>query len=281
VLFAGCGVSKRSLEDAERRINVLKEKGVPDSSLSSAVVQLYQARDAKQRGNRGVAKKAADSMLVLIAQAEDQYEEDMKRLKPYVDSLKIVFRKTGAELSGLQRKHLDSLVSIVDSFYTMNWLLQAEAHANQIVDYLPTLKLDEEVANEKWPKVRGTWVCKTRSKHSSDKTVNAVEHKIFTFNGDSSALFVEKKSGKSTPYFKEDWEFRSWGKWGMHGDTIHVFVDRFAAVKQNFEEYHKPKEGGKPYWKKINHPSYDSTITDGSQNRYITLNDLKQDFVKR
>lgn len=280
-VFVGCGVSKRTLEDAERRINVLKEKGVPDSSLSSAVVQLYQAKDAKERGNVGLAKKAADSMLHLIAQAEARYEEDMKRLRPYLDSLKIVFRKAQAELSGLQQKRLDSLVGVVDSFYHMGWLLQAEAHANKLVDYLPTLKLDEEIANEKWPKVRGTWICKTKSKHAEDKTVNAVEQKIFRFNGDSSAMFVEKKSGKSTPYFKEDWEFRSWGKWGMQGDTIRVFVDRFAAVKQNFEEFHKDKESGKKYWKTITHPTYDSTITDGSQDRFITLHDLKQDFVKQ
>ena len=42
LVIAGCGVSKRALNDAEKRIEALKSKGVPDSSLSRAKVFLYQ-----------------------------------------------------------------------------------------------------------------------------------------------------------------------------------------------------------------------------------------------
>ncbi|MBD3315589.1 MAG: hypothetical protein GF344_07365 [Chitinivibrionales bacterium] len=279
LMITGCGVRQKTIEDAERRISVLKEKGVPDSSLSEAEVQLYQAKNAKERGNRGVAKKAADSMLVLIAHAEARHKEAMNRLKPTLDSLKEVFSEARTELSGLQLRHLDSLVGVIDSFYNMDWLLQAEAHAEELLEYLPKLQADEKTAARLKPKLVGTWVCTI--KKDKKGLPGAVEHKIFKLKRNGAGEFIEKKKGQTSPGLKEDWEFRSKGKWGVKGDTVRLFVDQYTVVKQNFAEYERPQEGGKPYWKKISHPTYDSTITDGSQDRFITYEDLKLDFHKR
>jgi hypothetical protein len=37
-------------------------------------------------------------------------------------------------------------------------------------------------------------------------------------------------------------------------------------------------ENGKKLWKNEPQPTYDSTITDGSQDRFIAYNDLLEDF---
>ncbi len=278
IAVIGCGVSKKALGDAEQRIQVLRQKGVPDSSLSRAMVFLYQARDAKKRGNVGLAKMSRDSLLFLVAQAEDQYTKDMERLKPFIDSIRMEFDQKREEFSGLHLKRFDSLVAVVDSFAQMNWLLQAEAKAKEVVEYIPRLEFDQERAEEIKPKLPGTWTFTNVIKHSQDKSVHAVEKKIFKFRRDGSAEFIEKKKGKSGPFLKEDWEFRSWGRWDALGDTVHVLVDRFASVKQDFEELHK--KDGKKVWEEKTGPRYDSTITDNSQDRYITYHDLTIDFKK-
>lgn len=278
IMVIGCGVSKKALSDAEQRIESLRQKGVPDSSLSRAMVFLYQARDAKKRGNVGLAKMSQDSLRYLVAQAEAQYIKDMERLRPYIDSIRGEFAEKREEFTGLHRQRFDSLVGVVDSFAAMNWLLQAEAKAKEVVNFIPRLEFDQERAEEIKPKLPGTWTFTNVIKHSQDKSVHAVEKKIFKFRRDGSAEFIEKKKGKSGPFLKEDWEFRSWGKWDALGDTVHVLVDRFSSVKQDFEELHK--KDGKKVWEKKPGPRYDSTITDNSQNRYITYQDLKLDFVK-
>ena len=279
LILAGCSVSKRALNDAEKRVEALKSKGVPDSSLSRAKVFLYQAIDAKMRGNRGLARMSADSMRILIAQAESQYKDDMNRLKPWVQAKKQFIADETAELTGLHKKHLDSLVGIVDSFITINWLLQAEAHIKEVIKYLPKLKSDEERAAELRPRIPGVWTCSQVTKHSEDKSVHAVEKKIFSFSNNGTAQLVEKKQGKSTPFFKEDWEFISDGRWDVKGDTVVLFVEKFKAAKQDF--WDKKEKDGRTEWVKTSHPRYDSIIADGSQDRFITFHDLMGDFDKR
>jgi hypothetical protein len=218
-------------------------------------------------------------MYILIAKAEDKYSSDMERLKPYIASMRAKFQKTGEKLSGLHKARLDSLTSIVDSLTAQNWLIGAEAEANKLDTLLPRLLFDQKRADELRRRVTGSWVCTNKITHEVDKTVNAVEKKIFTFNTDGSGNLVENKQGKSSPFLKEDWEFRSWGTWDLFGDTVYIFVNRFASVRQNFEEFHQ--NDGKIVWEKKAHPVYDSTITDHSQDRWISFADLKSDFVRQ
>ena len=278
LFFAGCGVSDRTLKNAEDRLNKLSEKGVPDSSLSRAKVFMYQAINAKDNGNIGESRKAADSMMFYIAKGEDQYDADMKRLTPWVQTERQNLAKETAELTGLHKKHADSTLAIIDSFIQMNWLLQAEANIRKFKDYIPQLQFDEKRAEELRPRVLGTWTCTNISKHRNDATVNAVEKKIFNFQKNGNVKLIEKKKGKSTPYFKEDWEFVSWGKYDIKGDTIFLMIDRFKSARQDFWDY-KTKDG-KKQWIKTAHPTYDSTITDGSQDRFINFQDLEGDFKR-
>ncbi len=279
VYLAGCGVSEKTLNDAQVRIEALQEKGMPDSSLSSARVLLYQARDARERGNRGLAVASTDSMLLLIAQAEEQYTQTMERLKPRIDSLRSVLEEEREGFSGLHRQRFDSTLAAIDSLMAINWLIQAEQTAEDLQERIPRLKSDEKRAREIAPKIRGRWVYSDVIKKESDKTINAVEKKIFTFGPSDSGTYLESKKGKTDQFLKQDWEFRSYGHYGLLGDTIHLFVDRFAIAREIFEELHK--RGDKMVWEKKIGETYDSVITDGSQDRYITYQDLIADFKRK
>lgn len=278
ITAVSCGVSERSLDNAQKRIDELKAAGVPDSALSGAKVYLYQAKDARQRGNTGLAKQADDSLKFYIAAAEAMHKDNLSRLMPVIDSLRSVIRSSRSGLTGLQLKKIDSMMVPVDSFIAINWYLQAFIKAQEITGSLQQLTLNEQRAVELKKKVPGKWVCTNITKSTENRAIRAVEKKTFTFSRDGKVALVEKKSGQSGPYLKEDWEFNSWGTYDFLGDTIHLFINRFASVKQNFERIHV--ENGKKIWKKEPAETYDSLITDGSQDRYITYGDLAEDFVR-
>ncbi len=279
-----CGVSQGNLDQAQKRIDELKTKGVPDSALSRAKVFLYQAKDAKQRGNSGIARFAADSLRIHMAQAEAIYNDNLNRLLPVIDSMRSVVKVNKASFSGLIVKKIDSLMVPIDSLVNIKWYLQAHNLLKEVVARIPQFKFDDDRARELRPRIPGEWICINETKSKEDKNVNAIEKKIFTFRNDGTTLLVENKKGQSGPFLKEDWEFKSWGKYDLIGDTIILFIDRFASVRQNFERLYVEDDGKgkkKKVWKKEPQPTYDSLITDGSQNRYITFMDLQEDFKKR
>jgi hypothetical protein len=227
-----------------------------------------------------VARQAADSMRSLLRETEQFYDEFIPKQKPVVDSLIAIAAAARSSLSGLQLRKVDSVTKVVDSLSRIEWYLQALDTARFLVDYLPTLKEDEAKAAQLRKSIPGTWVCTNKKTSKVFKEVNAVEKKVFTFNRDGSALFVESESGRSSKSLKMSYKFTSYGTYDFAGDTIMVFVNRFKAsplvTNTRFE-----RENGTEYWEKKVEPAYDSTITDGSQDRYILLADLKQDFVRR
>lgn len=277
--IVSCGVSEKTLTDAEKKLTDMKAMGVPDSTLSTVKVYLYQAKDAQSRGNTGIAKQAASNLKKELSAVETRYKEDINRLMPVIDSLRSVIKATRSGLSGLQLKNLDSMMVVVDSFTNMKWYLQAHTKAMEIGAAIPQFNKDEAVSKELRTAIPGEWVCTNFTKSKEVKGVNAVEKKIFTFMRDGKVALVENKKGQSGPFLKEDWEFRSWGNWDLHGDTIHLFIKRFASVRQNFSKIYV--ENGKKVWKSEPQPTYDSTITDGSQDRYVVYQDLKDDFERK
>jgi hypothetical protein len=186
-----------------------------------------------------------------------------------------------ANLSGLQAKKIDSLMVPVDSLLNLKWILSAHTLIKDIEVRLPSLEADQVKSDNLKNTIPGDWICENITKSTEFKEIHAVEKKIFSLSRDGKAKLVENKKGQSGQYLKEDYEFISWGTYDLLGDTLCLFIDRFAAVRQNFEKLYV--ENGKKVWKKEPQPTYDSSITDGSQNRFITFSDLKEDFkqVKR
>ncbi|MFP4679090.1 MAG: hypothetical protein ACLFQB_01310 [Chitinispirillaceae bacterium] len=280
ILVAGCGgVNEEVIKDAEQRLDALEEKGVPDDDLSDARVYLFQAKSSMEKGNNSEANKAGDSLKIHLEKAEKLYQEKIATLGPKIDALKEEINKTKEEeLSGLHAKKVDSVMAVVDSFVKIDWLLQAKNEAEELKGMLPNLKKCQSTAKKIKNNIPGVWKCVTRATSKNNPAINAVEQKIFTFYRNGKAKMIEKKKGQSGPFLKEDWEFRSNGTFDLVGDTIVLLVDRFAAVKQDFTRIHKVD--GKKVWKHEPAPTYDSTITDGSQDRFITYDDLKLDFKK-
>lgn len=284
IVIGACGVSQRTLDNAQKRIDALKLKGVPDSSLSTAIVYLFQAKDSDQRGNKGLARRSADSMRILIAQAEAAYQDNLIKKKPEIDDLILQLTRAKTQLTGLQLKKLDSAMRVIDSFNQKSWIYQTEYNAKLTFNkLLPVLKFNEERAGELRSRLPGEWVCTNVSKNTENKEVHTVEKKIFTFTDDGKCKLVENKIGQSSPVLKEDWEFVSSGTYDFLGDTIFMFIDHFARARQNIDTVDAAifKERKKKVWGRKSEPAYDSAITDGSQDRWIPFIDLQRDFVKR
>ncbi|MFP4014249.1 MAG: hypothetical protein ACLFVQ_09210 [Chitinispirillaceae bacterium] len=279
ILVAGCGgVNEEFIKDAEQRLETLKTKGVPDDDLSNARIHLFQLKTHKEKGNNAQAKQAADSLTVHLEQAEKLYAEKIATLGPKIDALKSEINEAKAELSGLHAGKIDSVMAVVDSFIKIDWLLQAKNKAEELEDMIPNIKESQATANKVKNLVPGVWKCVDKTTNATFPEINAVEQKIFTFYRNGKVKLIEKKKGQSGRYLKEDWEFNSDGTYDFVGDTIVLKIGRFAAVRQNFIRIHKID--GKKVWKNEPAPTYDSTITDGSQDRFITYDDLKLDFTK-
>jgi hypothetical protein len=276
VLVAACGPSEKAIEKAGKRIEALKAKGVPDSSLSDAVVTLDQTKGCTKRNEHAKAAQSYDATLKLVAQAEAMYSEKTKALKPAIDELNLAVQAGRQELSGMALNRLDSLVRKADSFAGAGWILQQEGSLRAAADLIPVLKDKIKLSKQLMPELPGEWICTQQTKSAVDKSINAAEDKIFTIYPDKKIQYIERKKGQSGPKLKEDWEFISSGTWDMLGDTIYFFINRFKVARENFDE--KFTENGKDTWKRTAHPTYDSTITDGSQDRYIAYTDLKIDF---
>jgi hypothetical protein len=277
-MIAACSVSDRTLANAEKRINALKSKGVPDSALSPCLVYLYQAREMRNLHNAAESRAGAKMLRIELAKAEALYRDQIANLKPTVEANIATINAARSKYDGLELKKIDSLTAVVDSFMRINWLLQANTKAMEIIKRLPQFDFDSDRAKEIRGRVPGEWVCANTTKSKENKAINAVEKKIFIFNKDGTAKLIENKKGQSGPYLREDWEFNSWGKWDVNGDTVRMFVDRFAAVRQNFQRMYLHDGGKRKEWRNEPQPTYDSTITDGSQDRYVTFSDLQSDF---
>jgi hypothetical protein len=279
-MVCGCAPNKKAIERAGKRIEALKSKGVSDSALAEAVVMVYQAKGASERNENSLARQSYDASLKLIAEAEAKYSDKSKSVQTTFDSLMAAINSGKAGLKGVALTRLDSMVRKADSFGTIGWIIQQEQSLRATADQIPSLKFNSERAEEVRPRVPGTWVCSQVTKSEADKTVHAVEDKVFEFSPDKTIKLTEKKKGQSGARLKEDWEFVSTGTYDIFGDTIYLFINRFKVNRQNFEEKFTD-EKGKESWKKRSEPTYDSAITDGSQDRYIAFSDLKLDFSKR
>ena len=276
----GCSVSDETLNATQQRMDELKAKGVPDSALSGVKVYLFEARDCKARDLGGQARKAADSMLMMLRKVEDYYANHVAKLQPVIDSLLAVADQSRSALSGAQIHKLDSLKGVVDSLAKAQRPVEAEKLARALVARMPALLEDQKKADGLAKIIPGTvWECVNKKTSDVFKEVNAVEKKVFTFGKDGKAVYVESEKGRSDKDTKNDYEFVSYGTYDFAGDTIIVRVNRFIAKRQIIDV--RWEKDGKESWKRDVGPMYDSAITDGSQDRWISLADLKEDFTRR
>jgi hypothetical protein len=274
--MAGCGVSEKKLKDAEQRMESLQQNGVPDSLLTEAKVLIVQSRTAKQLGNGMGAKTNFDSAMTILAKAEAGYGATTAQTKPFVESLRKALGDKKLNFTGTTLKEGDSLLALVDALVKANKWPDAKSKALEVDTIFTSLQKSLQIAKELRPKLVGTW---SGSQAIKEDGANAVEKKSFSFGVDGKISIVEERNGLTNPSLKEDWKFESWGTYDLVGDTILIFVNREKCDKQvylNLRESGKKKD-----WVKTEKAPYDSAITGGKKDRYITFDFLKAGFKKK
>ena len=276
VMLAGCGVSEKKLKDAEQRMQTLQDNGVPDSLLTEARVLISQSRVSKKLGNGIGAKTEYDSAISILAKAEGNYGATTTELKPSVEAIRKSLGDKKLNLSGVILKEADSLLALIDALISANKWPDAKAECQEAVAIFAGLEKDQQLAKEVKPKLAGTW---SGSQAFKEDGANAVEKKQFTFAPDGKIDIVEERTGATTPSFKEDWKFQSGGTYDVKGDTILIAITKEKCLKQVYQ--HLKEKGKKKEWVKVEKPPYDSVITGGKKDRYMTFEFLKGNFKKK
>jgi len=274
VAWWGCG-GKKQIDEADARIQALAAKGVPDTLIAGPKVFLFQVRAAMKTGQSGIARRNRDSLMTSLERAEQWYEQTMQRLKPELEKMTADLGAQKKGLSGLQLRTADSMMAIVDSFTTINWLLQAKQKADLIAGMMPGLLNDEARMKELRPKIIGTWVGESEPE---DKTMKAKERRKFIFGADGKLYIEEEMKGQTQEYLKEDWKFLSWGRWDQKGDTTLLYIEREKCERQTY--WTLKEQAGRKQWVREDKPTYDTTITDGSKDRFMAW-DYFQQFLKK
>jgi len=272
--MTGCG-KKASVEEVEARMNVLTEKGIPDSVLANLKVYIYNIRSGQKVNNFTIVKKYSDSMRVAIVKAEEWYANALETTKPYLESLRKSIVERKSNLTGLHLLTADSILNIADSLEKINFLVFARTKMDKLDSLMPVLLENEKKAQEISKKIIGKWGDAHWEK-AEDANYKALSRRFFTFKKDGTFESSEEMVGQTTPYMKEDWLFLSWGKYAFKGDTIHLNVTREKCPKQVFT--HLNVRTNK--WEKKVSPTYDSLITNGSKDKFLIFSDFKSNFKK-
>jgi hypothetical protein len=258
----------------EQRIKALQDKGAPDSILSNAKIYLNQAQNFRT----GQAGKYKDSLKTSIAAAEAWYEKTMSESKAYIESVRKTIMDRKAQLSGLPLKDCDKLLLTADSLVKINWLIAARTEFEKIDAAMPFLLENQKKATELKPKIVGTWKAVNVLRPTEDEGAKykALETRIYAFGKDGAFSGSEEKHGQTTPFWKEDWKFLSWGTYDLLGDSIYLFISREKCAQQIYTQLNLKTNK----WVKKVEPLYDSTITNNKKDKFITYDDLKSEFKK-
>jgi hypothetical protein len=156
------------------------------------------------------------------------------------------------------------------------WLLQAKAKLLDLDTMMVQLLKDEETAARFKKRLVGTWV---GEQVPSNIKYKAVDRRKYTFSPDGKLYVLESMKGQTEEFLKEDWMFESWGSWDVKGDTALLFIEKESCKRQTF--WHKKEVNGRMQWVKEDKPTYDTTITDHSKDRFMTWDFMKQFLKKR
>jgi hypothetical protein len=294
-LFTGCKSYDQKVEAVQSRLKVLEDKGLPDSVITPVRISIVASQGEKKRNRGGEANKKLNEATLAVKKAEDFFENSLSVKKPEITAkFNSVKEKVNKELKGLHKYDADSLLGEVDSFLKKDFVFKAERALDKFEKDYPKMARAQVVADSLRPKVRGRWIFSETTKNLEDKNVNAVEKKVFTFEGNGKSMFIEEKHGQSAPNLKEDWKFETWGNWDMKGDTVWVIATKFTQNKQTFWQYNEnTKKWGhmnnenKFVENKPNEIAAETLTLDKNkdaivkQNRYILYQDLLDEYKKQ
>jgi hypothetical protein len=272
VMLAGCGVSEKKLKDAEQRMLALQGNGVPDSLLTEARVLISQARTSKKLGNGIGAKTEFDSAMTILTKAEAGYGATTAEVQPQVEAARKALGEKKLNFSGPILKEADSLCAVIDALISAKKWPDAKTKCDEITAIFAGLEKDQQLTKEMRPKIIGTWSGTYDDKANGAK---AVEKKQFTFGADGKVDITEERTGMTSPEFKEEWKFQSGGTYDLKGDTILISITHEKRIKMMYQHLKQKK------WVKDEKPPYDSVITSGKKDRFVSFEDLKENFKKK
>jgi hypothetical protein len=274
IIMTGC-VSQKTIDTYETQLKALEVKGVPDSLLSVVRVYISQAKGGKRSGNGTLVRASIDSVKRGLATAEQWYASTIQVSKPRVDSLLKFFNIQKSALSGMQLKEADSFLAIINSYAKTSDFFQAQVFADRLDTLLVALLQDEALAKKASAQIVGTWTM--NKKHTTDGA-NAVEKSKVSFKKDGTFEMSEEMNGQTKPTLREDWQFLTQGIYAMKGDTILLSTHKEKCVRQVY--WNLVNKKGKPDWVKNEKKPYDTVIKDGSKDRFLTFDYLKENFKK-
>lgn len=274
-VIISCGVSNKKLDAAEKRLTALQEKGLPDSMLVDAKMFVFNARTANKMGNPAEAKRLYKLLLADLQKKEAWGGSAVEQTKPFVDSMRAIFKQKKKALSGMQLKTADSIINYIDSLASKSWMRQAKENCLLFDTIITALLTDEVNAKKLKSTIVGTWVSERTPEGNRYK---ARELRSITFGADGKLQITEEFKGQSSDYLKEDWRFVSFGTWDAIGDTALFQIKREKCERQIFWNLDE-KKGKK--WIKKEKPTYDSTIASGRKDKFMTLSDILSDFKKK
>ncbi len=278
--LVGCsGVKQDQINEVSGRLDELTKTGLPDSVLLEARDAVFKINAAKSENDNEALKLNYELALAELAKADSILAQSIQDRKPVIaERLSNLLSSSDEQLKGLHRKAIDSLLTEASDLLEKNWVIDAESLVNEGDSLFEALK-EQQVESERLrPRLFGTWKFRNVLSNSMDPEVDAVVQKTFVLRRNGTASFINTKKGKSGPKLKEDWKFESYGTWEMKGDTIHILTERFVCPRQNLWELKVVDE--KEQWVLNAQPTFDDTITDGSQDRHISYSNLIEDFRK-
>ncbi|MDR0306656.1 MAG: hypothetical protein LBI42_07440 [Chitinispirillales bacterium] len=271
LLSLGCG-SKVSIEEGKAKIEELAARGVPDREMSTLKMYIVHMEGAKRIGNSSTFKIYQDSLTTALGEFEGKMNVLLESAGPFIDSVKKVNDEKTATLKGLHLKEAEKGAKIVDSIMNTNQKLMARARIESFSLDLDTLIQQQKTADSLRNQFVGIWVME---QESADRRFKLVERTEIHMRPDGSLYIMEGKKGDTSEDSREDWVFQSTGTWDLMGDVAHHYITNEKRVKQDFSFR---DASGK--WTKKSEKPYDSTITNGSKDRYAAWESLNKDYKR-
>ncbi|KMQ50926.1 hypothetical protein CHISP_2068 [Chitinispirillum alkaliphilum] len=271
-LFAGCG-QKITTEEAEARIAQLRERGVPRSEMTKISMYLNHMKTAQSIGNSREHRQYQDSLYNALNEFEDRMEILLEESALVIDSLRVAVAEKKKPLKEMHLEKAKELLGDIDSLIEIPMPLAARSRLTQFKQQLDTLLEMQNLADSLRRHVVGAWVME---QESPDPRFDVVKRQEIHFRPDGSLYIMKRSRGRTSETTREDWEFQSEGTWKLRGDMAFKFIERDKRVRYNFR--YLDQETNR--WITETQPPYDSTITDGSMDEFITYETLARDYKR-
>lgn len=277
ILVLGCGKGmKGEIQDLKTAIDSLKQSGAPDTLLTSVEVLWFKAESEQKRGKGKEARKALDEANVVLKKIEEKFATAASASQEIIDATSSKIKDQAKTLTGERAKIVDSIMVEVQRMVSEKKVLQANTLISELGAKMPELIKNEETAKKIAPKLAGRW---KRVYIDKDKDIgsNMTETTVYTFTRNGKFTLDETKKGKYNDYVMMDYKYYSTGDYTLNGDTVKLWTKTIKGFNKNKRAMNKEKTE----WKIMQDPpSFDSLVTDGSQDRFTTYSELKQHYKR-